>query len=157
MAQDKYCEAGAINCMGVGPNNGPDPQYQCGRCKARSPENVRVSHTEWIATEVANARENGLREGFEYQTAAGVIAGLYRECETLDKKLQDTEAAREEAFTNWVHFKDRSELYAGEIEDLKLRRDVMREVVAEITGYPAEEVEKMVTNAIAAKMVGCRP
>lgn len=54
------------------------------------------THTEWIHEQVAEAREQGLRDGLENMTAAQLIAALYHECATLaarvdilEKQLRD--------------------------------------------------------------------
>ena len=54
------------------------------------------THSEWVAEQVARARENGIREGLENMTAAQLIAALYHECATLaarvdilEKQLRD--------------------------------------------------------------------
>jgi hypothetical protein len=45
------------------------------------------SHAEWVGTKVAEAREQGIREGLDNQTAAQIIAGLYQECESLQRAM----------------------------------------------------------------------
>jgi len=53
-------------------------------------------HREWVAEQLAMARENGIRDGLENMTAAQLIAALYHECATLatrvdilEKQLRD--------------------------------------------------------------------
>ena len=49
------------------------------------------THTEWVAEQVARARENGIREGLENMTAAQLIAALYHECAKLAARVADLE------------------------------------------------------------------
>lgn len=47
------------------------------------------THAHWVAEKVTQAREQGLRDGLENQTAAAIIANLYRECESMDQVIKD--------------------------------------------------------------------